>query len=91
MRINDREININDAMKYANHDMFLLKHQSNGLLLSDYQLNVLKTNGFDVANYKNMQELLFDIEEYLNDEYNGELDLISGQLAEFIYYKDTKK
>ena len=38
-----------------------------------------------------MQTLLFDIEEILNDDYDEELDLISGQLAEFIYYKDTKK
>ena len=38
-----------------------------------------------------MQELLFDIEEYLNDEYNDELDIVSNQIAELIYYKDTKK
>jgi hypothetical protein len=38
-----------------------------------------------------MQTLLFDLEEYLNDEYDEELDLISNQIAELIYYRDTKK
>jgi hypothetical protein len=38
-----------------------------------------------------MRELLFDIEEYLSDNYDDELDLVSNQIAELIYYRDTKK
>ena len=91
MKIKDTNINIEDAIKFANHDEFLLKHRNNGILLSDYQVNVLKNNGFNFDKYANIHELLFDVEEYLNEEYDEELDLVSSQIAELIYYKDTKK
>lgn len=41
--------------------------------------------------YGSIHELLFDIEEILNDEYDDELDSISKQLAEMAYYRETKK
>ena len=91
MKINDKEINVREAIEFANIENILLKKRKNGLLLSDYQMNVLKRNGIDYNKYGNIHELLFDIEEYLNDNYDEDLDLISGQLAELIYYKDTKK
>ena len=91
MKIRDTNINIDEAIKLSNYDNLLLKHYNNGILLSDYQVGILKNNGFDYTKYGSMQELLFDIEEYLNDEYNDELDIVSNQIAELIYYKDTKK
>ena len=91
MRINNKEISVNDAINFSNYEELLIKHRNNGILLSDYQVSVLKNNGFDYMKYTNMQELLFEIEEYLNDEFNDELDLVSNQIAELIYYRDTKK
>jgi hypothetical protein len=91
MKINEKEVSVNEAIKFSNYDNLLLKHRNNGLLLSDYQLDILKRNDFDINKYSSMQELLFDIEDYLNEEYDLELDLVSSQLAEFIYYRDTKK
>lgn len=91
MKINDKEVSVNEAIQFANYDNLLLKHRNNGLILSDYQLDILKRNDFDINKYSSMQELLFDIEEYLNEEYDLELDSVSNQLAEFIYYRDTKK
>ena len=91
MEINKNEVSLNEAIQFADYDKLLLKHRNNGLILSDYQLDVLKRYDFDVNKYSNMQELLFDIEEFLNQEYDIELDSVSSQLAEFIYYRDTKK
>lgn len=91
MVINDREINVRDAVDFANQEELLLKHRKNNMLLSDYQINVLKKNGFDYLKYSNIHDLLFDIEELLNDDYNEELDLVSSQISEFIYYNETKK
>ncbi len=91
MIIRNKEINVNDAINFVNYGELLIKHRNNGILLSDYQVNVLKKNGFDYKKYNSMQELLFEIEEYLNDEYDNELDLVSNQIAEVIYYRDTKK
>lgn len=91
MVINDNEINVKDAIDFANQEELLLKHRKNNMLLSDYQINVLKQNGFDYLKYSNIHDLLFDIEELLNDNYNEELDLVSSQISEYIYYNETKK
>ncbi len=91
MKIKNTDINIDEAIKFADYEKLLLKHHNNGILLSDYQSSILNNNGFDYNNYGSMEELLFDIEEYLNEEYDEELDLVSNQIAELIYYRDTKK
>ena len=91
MKINNQEINIEDAIKYADYDKLLLRHRDNDLLLSDYQIDVLKRNDIDYFKYANINQLLFDIEEILNIEYDEELDNVSSQLAELSYYKNTKK
>ena len=59
--------------------------------LYDFQIDILKRNGFDYLKYTNIKEMLFDIEEYLYDEYDDELDLVSSQIYEYIYYKDMNK
>ena len=91
MKIKNVDINIDEAIKFADYQKQLLRHFDNGILLSDYQVDVLKKNGFNYNNYGSMEELLFDIEEYLNDDYDDELDNVSNQIAELIYYRDTKK
>lgn len=91
MKINNNNLNIEQAIQFADYDKYLLKHINNTLLLSDFQMAILKKNGFNVNDYGSMNQLLFDIEKYLNVEYDDELELISSQLAELIYYKDTKK
>ena len=91
MKIKNIEINIDDAIKDANIENIILVRRNNGLLLSDYQVNVLKRNGLNYEKYSNIHELLFDIEECLYDNYDDELDLVSSQLSEFIYYNESKK
>ena len=88
---NNKDITFDEAIKIADIDKVIMKRRDNGLLLSDYQIEVLNRNGIILANYSNLDTLLFDIEETLNNDYDQELDLISSQLAEYKYYKDTKK
>ena len=91
MKINNNEITVNEAVDFANYDNLLLKSIENNILLSDYQVDVLKRNEIDYKNYSTIHQLLFEIEEVLNNEYDEELDNVSNQLAELSYYKDTKK
>ena len=85
------DIKLEEAIKVEDFDNVILKRRKSGILLSDYQINALKRNNIDYNKYGNIHELLFDIEELLNDDYDDELDLVSGQLQEFIYYNETKK
>jgi hypothetical protein len=91
MIINKNDISLKEAMDFSNYRELLLSRRENGLLLSDYQVSVLNRNGIDYKKYNNVRELLFEIENYLDDDFDEELDLVSSQLSEFIYYTDTKK
>lgn len=63
----------------------------NGIYLSKNEIKVLNINGFDYKNYKNINELMFDIEEYLIDNYNEDLDVVLESIATFNYYHNTNK
>lgn len=91
MLIKNKELSVEDAIKFSNFDSLLLKRRDNGLLLSDYQVSVLNRFGISYNKFSNVRELLFEIENILGDDFDEELDLVSSQLSEFIYYKDTKK
>lgn len=91
METNNKEISFEDAIEVADIENSILKRRNNSLLLSDYQVNVLENRGIMYEKYGSIHELLFDIEEMLNDEYDDELDNISKQLAEMAYYGETRK
>ena len=91
MKVKNKEISFEEALEIANTDELLLKRRKNGFLINDFQIGVLKNNGIEYQQYASISELLFDIMEVLNENYDDELDLVSSQIAELIYYKDTKK
>ena len=91
MRINNNNIDVNEAINFVNMDNMLYKHRKNGFYLNDFQIEVLGRYGINYEEFNNMNDLLFEIMDTLNDEYDSELDLVSSQIAELVYYKDTKK
>ena len=91
MKINNVDIDIDEAIKLADVDKIVLKRRKNNILLSDYQMMILKERNFNLDKITNINELLFEIEAYLNNNYDNELDLIGSQLTEFIYYQQTNK
>lgn len=91
MIINKKDVSVDEAIRFSNFDELLLRRRENGLLLSDYQVAVLSRNGIDFKKFGNVRELLFEIENCLDDYFDEELDLVSSQISEYIYYNDTKK
>ena len=91
MLINGKDITVEEAIKLSNVESAFMKQRSNGLLLSDYQIDILTRNNIDYKKYSNMSSLLFEIEEYLNEEEDDELEEVSRQLAEIHYYNETNK
>ena len=63
----------------------------NGIYLTDNEVNILKSNGFDINKYSNIKELMFDLEEEIEESDNDELDMILSSIAEFNYYHNTNK
>ena len=68
-----------------------LKDIGNGIYLTDEEENTLKKYNIDYKNCKSVNELIFKLEQYLNEIDNNELDMLQERLAEFNYYNTTNK
>ncbi len=78
-------------MEYATEDDFLIK-RSNGLLLSNKDVKVLERYDIDYNSCKSLSELIYLIEDYLEDSDECiDLEELSIKLSEFNYYHNTNK
>lgn len=70
-----------------------ITYRNNDIFLSRNQINVLTRNQIDYKKYSNLSSLIFEIEEAINSGaiVDEELDNLLENLAEFNYYKNTKK
>jgi len=82
---------LNDEDIMATENKFLQKY--NNIYISIEQKNILDKYGFDINKYSSVNELLFDLEEYLNDSYTEleDLEWVSQTVAEYNYYNNTNK
>ena len=77
--------------EYATDDDFLIK-RSNGLLLSNNDVSILERYDIDYNSCKNLSELIYLIEDYLEDSDELiDLEELSIKLSEFNYYHNTNK
>lgn len=70
-----------------------LQKRNNGILLSDEEVQILENYKIPYQNCTSTDELIFKIEEYLNDEVvdADDLENLSSRLSEFKYYYETRK
>ena len=70
---------------------FLKKY--NNIYISEEQKNILDKYNIDVTKYLNINELMYDIENCLNDSYEEleDLEWVSQTLSEYNYYNNTNK
>ena len=68
-----------------------LKKRENNLLLSDNDIEILKSNNINYLDYSSLEELIFAISEALNESENELLEELSIKLGEYNYYNYTEK
>lgn len=70
---------------------FLKKY--NNIYISEEQKNILDKYNINVNNYSNIKELIYDIEEYLNDSVIelDDLEWVSQTISEYDYYNNINK
>lgn len=76
--------------------MDFLKETKYKLLIREEDINTLKKYGIDVDNYKTLTEILYVIDDIINnedliDEEIEELDYVANNLQETNYYMNTNK
>lgn len=92
MKVNGKNININNIVEEVNIDKNILKKRNNGLVLRDSHIEILKRNGINYETHANLKSLIYEIEEeILNGNDDEELDLLCEELAEIDYYNYTNK
>ena len=83
--------NISNIELYSSENKFLKKH--NNIYITDEQVEILENYGIYVDKYSNINQLVYDIEIYLN-ESNMQLDdleWVSQSLSEYNYYNNINK
>ena len=92
MKLSDKEINVNDLVKEINSDKSMIMMRGNGIYLSDNDIKVLEKYNINYHKYCSLNELIFDVEEILNEVSDlNDLEEVSKKLAEFNYYNNTNK
>ena len=89
MNIEELNLDIDEIVK--SEKSFMKKH--NNIYISEEQINILKKYNINIDNYINLNELMYDIEDCLNDSYEqlDDLEWVSQTLSEYNYYNNTNK
>lgn len=92
MRLNGKDINIEDIITELDIDTNIPKKRNNNLVLRDSQIEVLKKYNINYETHTSLKSLIFEIEEILNYETDLEdLEQLSEELEEMSYYNYTNK
>lgn len=86
----NKEINEKDIIVEINPEYTMAKKQKNGLFLSQEQVEILEENNIDYLKCKSLQELIYTIEQYMNDENYDILNNLLDVLQERNYYQNYK-
>ena len=89
MNIDEFNLDLDEVV--AKETTFLKKY--NNIYISDEQISILKKYNINIEKYMNLNELIYDIEECLNDSFEelDDLEWVSQSLSEFNYYNNTNK
>ncbi len=88
MKINNEEVNIDDLVDQK----YMHKEIGKNIFLSEYQCQVLLSYNIDPYKCGSVDEILFQIDEVLEDNPDADdLDNISREISEFNYYANTNK
>lgn len=89
MIIDGKFVDENDIC--ASESKFMKKY--NNIYISDEHIQVLRNYDINIENYNNISDLIFDIEEYLNNSVTelDDLEWVSQMLSEYNYYNNTNK
>ena len=87
MIINNQEINIDDLYSQK----YMHKEINKGIFLSEYQLEVLSRNGIDAYTCGSINDLMYMIDDILDETDDEELDTVYNEISEFNYYSNINK
>ena len=91
MKINNEEYNIDNLVSELDFNRNKLTKVNDKVILTNYQIDVLKRNDINIDNCSSLREIIYLIEEAYEDTLDEELEIILGELSERNYYENTNK
>lgn len=76
------EINFNDNF---------IGYNKNGLILTNREIEVLNRNNINYRKYSSVSELLYEIDDILEEIDDDELEVVAENISERNYYLNTRK
>ncbi len=91
--VNNMDIDINQLVGEMDFSSGQLQDIGNGLFLTNKEIEVLNRYQIPYQNCHSLKEIIFQIEEVLNDMeiVEEDLDLVSSSISERDYYQNTNK
>ena len=87
------EYNVEELLKDIKYDF--KKDNGKGILLNQHEIDVLERYGFDYKKYSSLNELIFEVDNYINEEgcFNDvdELEEVLDKISEYHYYNEVNK
>lgn len=82
---------MNEDELISNEKKFLKKY--NNIYISEEQKDILEKYNINVESYNSVEQLIYDIEEYLNNcgFSLDDLEWVSQTISEYNYYNNTNK
>lgn len=87
----NKEYNIKELLDYIDFNKNKLTKVNDKLMLTNYQIEVLKRFDIIPENYTNLSSIICDAEEIYEETLDEELDNILSELQERNYYENTNK
>ena len=89
----EKEYDIDSLISNMDFDSGKLQDIGNGLFLTNKEVQVLEQYRIPYQNCHSLKEILYEIEEVLNDMdiVDEELDMVSSSISERDYYQNTNK
>lgn len=85
------EYNIDELVNEINFNDNFIGYNKKGLILTNKEIDVLKRNEIDYEKYSSVSELLYEIDDVLEEVDDEELDIVANDIAERNYYLNTNK
>lgn len=86
-----KEYDINELLNSIDFNENKLVKVNDKLMLTNYQIEVLKRFDIIPENYSNLSSIIYDAEIAYEDTEDEELDVILSELQERNYYENTNK
>ena len=89
----NQEYNIEDLVNHLDFQANHFQDLGNGIFLTNKEIELLKRYDIPYQKCKNLKEIIYSIEEVLDDMdiVDEELELVSSSISERDYYQNTNK